>query len=90
MPALTPRPQKITFAEMRAAGVRGLPVYCSDYRCSYSTTLGGDRWPDNVRLSDIEPRFKCQASDFNWELESRQAPEILANDPPSMSWPAER
>lgn len=26
--------QKITFAEMRADGVRGLLVYCSDYRCS--------------------------------------------------------
>ena len=27
-------PQKITFAEMRASGVRGVLVYCSDYRCS--------------------------------------------------------
>jgi hypothetical protein len=30
MPALTR--QKITFGEMRAAGVRGLLVYCSDYK----------------------------------------------------------
>jgi hypothetical protein len=37
MPDLTR--QKITFAEMRAAGVRGLMVYCSDYRCSHSTTV---------------------------------------------------
>ena len=29
--------QKITFAEMRAAGVRGVLIYCSDYRCSHST-----------------------------------------------------
>jgi hypothetical protein len=28
--------QKITFAEMRAAGVRGVLIYCSDYRCSHS------------------------------------------------------
>jgi hypothetical protein len=28
MPALT-RPPKITFAEMRASGVRGLLIYCS-------------------------------------------------------------
>jgi hypothetical protein len=28
------RPQKITFAEMRDMGVRGLLVYCADYRCS--------------------------------------------------------
>jgi hypothetical protein len=34
MPELT-RPKKITFAEMRAAGVRWLLVYCSDYKCSH-------------------------------------------------------
>jgi hypothetical protein len=28
------RPEKITLAEMRASGVRGLLVYCSDYHCS--------------------------------------------------------
>jgi hypothetical protein len=53
MPALT-RQQKITFAEIRAAGVRGLLIYCSDYHCSHSTTISGDRWPDDVRLSDLE------------------------------------
>ena len=36
-------PQKITFAEMRDSGARGLLVYCADHRCSQS-----------VRLSDIE------------------------------------
>jgi hypothetical protein len=53
------RPQKITFAEMRSSGVRGLPVYCSDYRCSHYIAISGDRWPDDVRLSEIEPRFTC-------------------------------
>src|SRR5215831_15356715 len=43
--------QKITFAEMRAAGVRGVLIYCSDYRCSHSICLDADRWPDAVRLS---------------------------------------
>ena len=52
---------KITFGEMRAAGVRGLLIYCSDYKCSHWTTMSADRWPDDVRLSDIEPRFACQA-----------------------------
>jgi hypothetical protein len=33
--------QKITFAEMRAAGVRGVLVFCSDYRCNHSTCLAG-------------------------------------------------
>jgi len=32
--------QKITFAEMRAAGV-------------HWTAISGDRWPDDVRLSDL-------------------------------------
>jgi hypothetical protein len=60
MPALT-RQQKITFGEMRASGVRGVLVCCSDYRCSHSTAISADRWPDDVRLSDIEPRFICEA-----------------------------
>jgi hypothetical protein len=44
------RPQKNTLAEMRAANMRGLLIYCSDYHCSHWTTLSADRWPDNVRL----------------------------------------
>ena len=70
------RPEKITIAEMRSAGVRGVIVYCSDYRCSHWTTMSADRWPDHVRLSDLEPLFACQACgqrgadvrpDFSWE-----------------------
>jgi len=33
------RPTKITFAEMRTAGVRGVLVYCSDYKCSHATAI---------------------------------------------------
>jgi hypothetical protein len=51
--------QKITFAEMRVAGVRGVLIYCSDYRCSHSTSLYAGRWGDDIRLSDIEPAFVC-------------------------------
>ena len=53
------RQQKITFAEMRASGVRGLLIYCSDYHCSHRIAISGDRWPDDVRLSDLESRFIC-------------------------------
>jgi hypothetical protein len=75
MTALTRRPTKITFAEMRESGVRGLLVYCADYRCSHSVAISADRWPDQVRLSDIEPQFVREACgkrgagvrpDFNW------------------------
>jgi hypothetical protein len=73
--------QKITFAEMRAAGVRGLLICCSDYKCSHWTAISGDKWPDHVRLSDIEPRFTCQVCgqrgadvrpNFDWEIEARR------------------
>ena len=41
---------------MRSSGVRGLLVYCADYRCSHCIAISGDRWPDDVRVSDLEPR----------------------------------
>jgi hypothetical protein len=65
------RPVKITLAEMRNAGVRGVLIYCSDYKCSHSIAIS-----DHVRLSDREPRFICQAGgkrgadvgpDFHWK-----------------------
>jgi hypothetical protein len=77
------RPEKITFGEMRSAGVRGVIVYCADYNCSHSVRLNADRWSDGVRLSDIEPRFTCQACgqkgadvrpNFNWEKERATVP----------------
>jgi hypothetical protein len=33
------RPQKITFAEMRDMGVRGVFFYCADHCCSQSVRL---------------------------------------------------
>jgi hypothetical protein len=82
MPAL-PRPnQKITLAEMRSAGVRGILVYCSELHCSHWTSLDADRWSDAVRLSDIEPLFTCQACgkkgadvrpNFDWDKKPARA-----------------
>ncbi|MBR0797293.1 hypothetical protein JQ615_18045 [Bradyrhizobium jicamae] len=72
------RHQKITFGEMREMGVRGVLVYCSDHRCSHSIALMADRWADNVRLSDIEPRLVCSGCgkrgadvrpNFNWNIQ---------------------
>jgi hypothetical protein len=57
MPA---HPQKITLGEMRSSGVRGLLIYCADYRCSHSVAISADRWPDDVQLSDLEARFACK------------------------------
>jgi hypothetical protein len=47
---------------MRDMGVRGLLIYCSDYKCSHLITMSSDCWPDDVRLSDIEDRFICSAA----------------------------
>jgi len=43
--AMSARPTKITFGEMRDMGVRGLLVYCADYRYSHSIAISGDGWP---------------------------------------------
>src|SRR4051794_32359777 len=53
------RPQKITLATC-AMGIRGLLVYCSDYKCSHNVEISADPWPDDFGLSDLEPLFKCQ------------------------------
>jgi hypothetical protein len=55
---------KITLGEMRQSGVRGLLVYCGDHHCSHWIKLSPaecDRWPDDVRLSDLEPQLVCSA-----------------------------
>jgi hypothetical protein len=46
---------------MRSSGARGLLIYCADYRRSHSIAISADRWPDDVRLSDLEARFACKA-----------------------------
>jgi hypothetical protein len=50
-----------TFAEMRSSGIRSLLIYCADYHCSHWVEVRADQWPDDVRLSDLEPRFVCTA-----------------------------
>ena len=67
--------RKITFGEMRDSGVCGVLINCSDFKCSRSTAISADRWPNEIRLSDIELQFVCRACgqrgadirpDFNW------------------------
>ena len=56
------RQQKITLGEMRSDnGPRRLIVYCSDFQCSHNVVLDAAPWGDDVRLSDLEPRFTCKA-----------------------------
>ena len=57
-----PRDLKITLGEMRSSnGPRWLIVYCSDFKCSHSVVIDAAQWADDVRLSDLEPKFTCKA-----------------------------
>ena len=55
--------------EMRAKDVSHMTVACQgrekadcrDHRCSHHVEISADCWPDDVRLSDIEPGFVCTA-----------------------------
>ncbi|MBR0934327.1 hypothetical protein [Bradyrhizobium jicamae] len=71
------RPQKITFGDMRSIGAHGVLIYCADCGCSHSIAIMADRWSDDQRLSDIEPRLVCSACgkrgadvrpNFNWDI----------------------
>ena len=58
------RPLKITLGDLRSTGVRDLIVFCQDYRCSHNVKLSAeyvDRWSDELRISQIDPRFVCTA-----------------------------
>jgi hypothetical protein len=58
---MTTFPQKISFGDLRESGVRDVLIYCRDHHCSHHVETRADRWPDHVRLSDIEPDFVCTA-----------------------------
>ena len=71
--------EKITLGQMRSSGARGVLIYCSDYKCSRSLAISADRWPDQARLSDLEPKFVCRGCgkrgadvrpNFHWDKPS--------------------
>jgi hypothetical protein len=50
------RQRKITLGEMRSdGGPTRLLIYCGGYKCAHSIEIDSFRWPDQVRLSDLEP-----------------------------------
>ena len=56
------REQKITLGEMLSPGPTRLIVYCADYKCTHRVTIDANQWANSVRLSDLEPKFTCQAA----------------------------
>jgi hypothetical protein len=86
----TARQQKITFGEMRASGVRGVLIYCSDYKCSHSTAISADRWPDDLRskaLAEVRHRATREGWRYRCKLcgawiKDRDLGEVLAHEGP--------
>ena len=58
---MTLYPQKITFGEMRDPASAMCWSIAAITDCSHHIKISADRWPDHVRLSDIEPDFVCTA-----------------------------
>jgi hypothetical protein len=54
-----PQLRKITLGEMRAARGHNVSVYCPDIVCNHSVNFNADPLPDDVSLSDLEPRLRC-------------------------------
>jgi hypothetical protein len=53
--------QKITLGEMRqSGGPTRLIACCGDYKCAHSVVIVAGIWADDVRLSDLEPKFTCK------------------------------
>jgi hypothetical protein len=44
---------------MRESGIRGLLVYAPTTDAATRLAISADHWPDDLRLSDIEPQFVC-------------------------------
>jgi hypothetical protein len=78
------RPQKITLGEMRQSGPTRLLIYCQDYRCSHSVTIDASQWPDDVRLSDLEPKLICRACGHR----GADVRPLFAVDKPASRYPA--
>jgi hypothetical protein len=61
--------------------IDGVVICCSDYRCSHSPAINADHSPDDVRLSDTEPRLTCQARAANVAAEYARISLGQRNDP---------
>ncbi len=61
---------------MRSAGVRGVLVYCGDYKCAHSIAMNADQWPNDMRLSDLEPQFAAGRPLADPEKAARKLVEI--------------
>ena len=89
---LVTRQKKITLGEMRAMGVRGLLVYCADYKCAHMARITGDRWP----IISVCPILKSHSSAKRavpWAPISGRTSigtkSLLQADPPAPSHPGQ-
>jgi hypothetical protein len=69
--------------EMRAAGVGWILIDCSDYKCGHWTTMTADRWPDDVKLSDLEAGYSPETALAQNRVQVRPVPLFRAAKLPS-------
>ena len=58
---MTTYPQKISFGELHASGVRDVVAAAVIAAVDQHIAISADRWPDYVRLSDTESGSLCTA-----------------------------
>ena len=60
----TAHPQKLTFGEMRASGVRDVLIYCRDHRCSHHVEVSGCSRQLSLRIARSwhqQPSCRCRS-----------------------------
>jgi hypothetical protein len=78
---------------MRSSGPTRVIIFCGDHRCAHSVAIDAEQRADDVRLSDLEPRFVCKVCGHRGgdvrplfeEARRRRQPAITA--PPSINPP---
>ena len=66
------REQKITLGEMRSSGgPNGSSSTAAITSAAHSVLIDAGRWGDDVRLSDMEPKFTCQRPSGRADMSGR-------------------
>lgn len=60
-------------------GLSGVLVYC---HCGHHVAMDADCWPDEMRLSDLEPRFVCQGCGYRG---AEIRPDFQSSKPPQFA-----
>jgi hypothetical protein len=60
VPDLKLRDKPVTLGNLREHRIRRLLVFCGNPKCKHQATIEHFPWPDDVTLSDFQPRMLCK------------------------------